>query len=116
MPAGVYAPYQVELEDGGLISTPEDRNSCIRTRLRFAVGTAVEFFVIDEDYEPDSDEQDGQEHWFGDWVDGMVIEQWIYYESREGKEKYVLYRVEYGDNVCEVYNDDDDWIRLPAPH
>ena len=116
MPAGVYAPYQVELEDGELISAPRDSNSCIRARLRFAVGTAVEFFVIDEDYEPGSDEQDGQEHWFGDWVDGMVIEQWIYYESCEGKEKYVLYRVKYGDDVYEVYNDDDDWIRLPAPH
>jgi hypothetical protein len=117
MPAGVYAPYQVELEDGELISAPQDRNSCIRTRLRFAIGTAVEFFVVDEDYEPESDEQDEEKHFFGDWVDGKVIDQWKYYENcREGEELCVLYEVEIGDNVYEVYNDDDDWIRLPAPH
>jgi hypothetical protein len=110
MPAGVYAPYQVELEDGELISAPHDRNSCIRARLRFAIGTEVEFKVV---YEPPDDAVRPGALTPGEWVAGTVVNRWVDGHNTSGEDVCVPYVVEFGNGrLWWEHSDDDNYIRL----
>lgn len=122
LPAGIYMPYQIELEDGELIYAPRDSDDCIRARLRFAIGTEVEVFSQDSDH----DEPGPDELVPGSWAAGKVIDTWVNFEPAEHErararenhldeeELCAKYEVEYEEGNCGfVLYDDDLSIRLP---
>ena len=100
-PEGVFAPYQIELEDGKFIYAHDDAFEYIRPRARFAIGTAVECFVEDEENEE------------GSWVLGKVTELWICHTAPDD---FWPYQIEL-DSGMRVYapEDDDQYIRAPLP-
>ena len=104
-PEDVFAPYQIELEDGNFIYAHDDTFEYIRPRARFAVGTAVECCMDDEENEE------------GSWTPGKVMALWILH-TMPGEPEPVPspYRVEL-DSGRRVYAhyDDDDTIRLLRP-
>ena len=104
-PEDVFAPYQIELEDGNFIYARDDTFQYIRPRARFAVGTAVECCMDDEENEE------------GSWTPGKVMALWILHTMPGEPERVVSpYRVELdsGGRVYAHY-DDDDTIRLLRP-
>ena len=109
LPAGIYMPYQIEMEDGELIYAPRDSDDCIRARLRFAIGTEVEFKVV---YNDPDDAAGPDALTPGEWIAGTVFNTWVEGRNAQGEQECVPYVVEFGNGSWWwEYSDDDNSIR-----
>ena len=95
-PADRRAPYQVRLEEGPLIYAPEDVDECVRTSLRFPVGSVVECNV-------------------DVWRRGTVVAHY-WREPEWPPDKWAPYAIELEGGRGQVYApvDSDDCVREPV--